>query len=132
MVEEIAIDTNILLRFISGDDAEQFERALTLFAHHSVWISNTVLVETEWVLRKGMHYTREELVTAYEALLDLEGVTFEDETSFANAINATKEGMDFADSMHLYVAKANFLPFHSFDKTLVKRANQLKATAHLA
>jgi predicted nucleic-acid-binding protein len=47
----IAVDTNVLVRFLVRDDAEQASRADSLIRSEEIWISKTVLLETEWVLR---------------------------------------------------------------------------------
>ena len=47
----IAVDTNVLVRFLVRDDAKQAGRAASLIRANAVWISKTVLLETECVLR---------------------------------------------------------------------------------
>jgi len=47
----IAVDTNVLVRFLVRDDRKQAARAAALLRSSSVWISKNVLLETEWVLR---------------------------------------------------------------------------------
>jgi len=47
----IAVDTNVLVRLLTGDDPAQTQRAVELFAQESILIPKTVLLETEWVLR---------------------------------------------------------------------------------
>jgi predicted nucleic-acid-binding protein len=46
-----AVDTNIVVRLIVGDNPEQEAAARNLIRGGSVWISKTVLLETIWVLR---------------------------------------------------------------------------------
>ncbi len=47
----IAVDTNVLVRLLTGDDPEQEAASRALFARQSIWIAKTVLLETAWVLR---------------------------------------------------------------------------------
>ena len=47
----IAVDTNVLVRLLTGDDPAQTQRSVELFAQESILIPKTVLLETEWVLR---------------------------------------------------------------------------------
>ena len=131
MVQEIAVDTNVLVRFLSGDGAEQFQRAVELFSSNVVWVSNAVLIETEWVLRKPLAHSKEVCIHAFETLIDLENVEFEDWSAFDQVIQAYKIGMDFADAMHLYTANRNTRTLYSFDKILVKHAVTLSAKAQL-
>jgi len=46
----VAVDTNILVRFLVRDDVKQAARAASLIRDDKIWISKTVLLETEWVL----------------------------------------------------------------------------------
>jgi predicted nucleic-acid-binding protein len=52
-----SIDTNVLVRLLVQDDAEQSARAVALLrkilSEDGVWISLIVIVETVWVLRSG-------------------------------------------------------------------------------
>ena len=41
-----AIDSNVLVRFLTGDDPDQSQRALILFRDRAIWIAKTVLLET--------------------------------------------------------------------------------------
>ena len=47
----IAIDTNILVRFLTHDDEQQYQEAYTLFQSPCIYLATTVFLETEWVLR---------------------------------------------------------------------------------
>lgn len=47
----IAIDTNIVVRFLTQDDPAQFKQAARLFRETELFIAESVLLETEWVLR---------------------------------------------------------------------------------
>jgi predicted nucleic-acid-binding protein len=83
-----------------------------------------VLLETEWVLRRGYRFSREQVVIALAAFAGLPRVTLEDPASTATALNRMQRGMDFADALHL--AKAQGCEaFISFDQRLVTSANTL-------
>ncbi|MCK5870389.1 MAG: PIN domain-containing protein [Methyloprofundus sp.] len=47
----IAFDTNLLVRLATNDQPQQAEIAEQLLKSNEVFISRTVLLETEWVLR---------------------------------------------------------------------------------
>ena len=47
----IAIDANIIVRLLTKDDDKQYQKAYRLFEQHPIFISETVILETEWVLR---------------------------------------------------------------------------------
>ena len=42
-----AIDTNIIVRLLTGDDVAQCQKARGIFEHHAVFIPDTVILETE-------------------------------------------------------------------------------------
>ncbi len=47
----IAVDTNIMIRLAMRDNESQFQTAMALLAEHQFFISQTVQLEMEWVLR---------------------------------------------------------------------------------
>lgn len=47
----IAIDTNVVVRYLVADDTEQFERAAALIEGRPVFVCTTVILKVEWVLR---------------------------------------------------------------------------------
>lgn len=122
----IAIDTNVLVRFIVADHPEQFERALRLMRGSDVYIGHTVLLECEWVLRSAYGATRREIATALEGIAGLANVTVESPAVLVDAIKAYRGGMDFADALHVIRANdANVPTFSTFDEGLVKRSSKV-------
>lgn len=118
----LAVDTNVIVRYLTGDDAEQFAKASALIRGEDVYVSTTVLLETEWVLRGAYRFGRERISAALAALAGLPRVTLEDPASAAKALDWTRRGMDFADALHL--AKAERCDaFVSFDQHLAAVAN---------
>ena len=127
----IAADTNIVLRLFLQDDHAQSIAAQKLFSENTVWISRTVILECEWVLRSTKAYPRDQIELFFDTLIHLDGVVVDDYPILQKALTAYREGMDFADALHLFTANSNDIAFVSFDKKLVKKAKQLKATAEL-
>ena len=120
----LAVDTNVIVRYLTRDDTEQFAKFSALISGEDVYVCTTVLLETEWVLRRGYRFSREQVVIALAAFAGLPRVTLEDPASTATALNWTQRGMDFADALHL--AKAQGCEaFISFDQRLVTAANTL-------
>ena len=101
----LGIDTNVLIRFLVRDDEAQFERARKLIKRETsrgepVFISQLVLLETEWVLRSRYGATKTEISTAISALLESREVQFEDESSVEQALFVWKDSTaDFADCL---------------------------------
>jgi len=118
-----AVDTNIVVRLVTGDDPKQTHAARSLLAGGPVWIAKTVLLETRWVLRYMYGYEETAIHDAFTELLGLENVHMEDEASVAAALALIAHGIDFADALHLSSRPAG-AAFVSFDKTLVRRANR--------
>ena len=46
-----AIDTNVIVRYLTGDHPRQSAKARSLIETRPVHVATTVLLETEWVLR---------------------------------------------------------------------------------
>lgn len=101
----LGVDTNILVRFLVRDEEAQFERARKLIkrevaAGGSVFVSQLVLLETEWVLRSRYSLPKNEIIAAISGLLDAADVQFEDEPAVEEALFVWKDAAaDFADCL---------------------------------
>lgn len=120
----IAVDTNILVRFLVRDNLKQAQRAASLIRNSEVWISKTVILETEWVLRSLYGFAPEILAGAFRALAGLETVFLEDELAVAKALDWLQQGFDFADALHL-ASMGNAIGFATFDRKLALRAKRV-------
>lgn len=121
-----AIDTNIVVRFLTADDAKQAKAARAIIEGGDVFISTTVVLETEWVLRAGYAFAPSAIAEGLRALGGLRGIMLEEPGTVARALDWLDRGMDFADALHL--AKASHCSaFVSFDRRLAKRAKGLSA-----
>src|SRR6202035_5638539 len=96
-----AVDTNVVVRLLTGDDPKQAAAARSLFASGPIWIAKTVLLETGWVLRSLYGYQDGAIQEAFMKLLGLKNVHTEDEPSVAAALALTVHGIELADAMHL-------------------------------
>jgi predicted nucleic-acid-binding protein len=47
----VTVDTNIVVRLLTQDDELQFQQSVKLFQSQDVFIPDTVILETQWVLR---------------------------------------------------------------------------------
>ena len=120
----VSIDTNVVVRLLVNDDPVQTKKVVTLFTSNEVFITKTVILESEWVLRAVYQLDRERSNSALRALFSLERVVIEDETSVLAALDAHKLGMDFADALHLSSSSLAD-SFATFDSALRKRAAKL-------
>jgi predicted nucleic-acid-binding protein len=115
----LAVDTNVIVRLLAGDDASQSPRAKSVFAESEVLIATTVLLETEWVLRRVYRHDRSALSRMLRALVGLPNVRLENAERVAFALDRLEAGADFADALHL-AAATNAAAFVTFDQALVK------------
>jgi predicted nucleic-acid-binding protein len=120
----LAVDTNVVVRYLTRDDAEQFAKASALIGSNDVYVCTTVLLETEWVLRRGYRFSRQRIIAALGAFAGLPRVTLEDPGLAAKALDWTRHGMDFADALHLAKAQG-CQAFVSFDQRLAAVANAM-------
>jgi predicted nucleic acid-binding protein len=118
----LAIDTNLIVRYLTGDHPEQSAKAKALIDGEDLFVCTTVLLETEWVLRSVYGYAPAQLARALRAFAGLPRVTLEDPALAAKALDWMDSGMDFADALHL--AKAEGCEaFISFDQRFAVAAN---------
>jgi predicted nucleic-acid-binding protein len=122
----IAIDTNVIVRYLVADEPEQFRRATALIEGEAVFISSTVVLEAEWVLRVSYRLDRAAILGALRRFADLPTVAFENLIILAQALDWAEQGMDFADALHLAGA-AGCDAFASFDCALQRTAAKLGA-----
>jgi predicted nucleic-acid-binding protein len=119
-----AIDTNVIVRYLTRDDPRQSKKAKALIDRKSVFVSTTVLLETEWVLRSVYGHAAPDVIDRLGAFAGLPNVTIEDAALAAKALDWTAQGVDFADALHL--AKAQGCDgFLTFDRRLVTKAKKL-------
>jgi predicted nucleic-acid-binding protein len=117
----VAVDTNVLVRFLTRDDPSQSPRAVTLFGSEEIWIAKSVLLETEWVLRSLYRFKADQVEDTFRALAGLSNVHLDDAVAVAHALDLWSAGLDFADALHL-VSLGGAETFATFDEKLVKRA----------
>jgi predicted nucleic-acid-binding protein len=117
-----AVDTNILVRLLTADDAREFAVAQAVF-RGPVWIAKTVLLETAWVLGKVYEFGEPTIAESFRRLLSLREVSMEDEAGVLAALGLVDGGIELADALHLCSRPAD-APFVSFDQKLIRRAKR--------
>jgi len=120
----VAIDTNVIVRLLTRDDEEQFQKASTLFSKHDVFIPETVILETEWVLRYAYNFEPTAICEAFIKTFGLPNVKIQRPDIVAQAIDLARQGLDFADALHL-TASRDCKHFATFDNALIKKAKGL-------
>ena len=139
----IAIDTNVLLRYLLFDDEIQATKASKLIeSDHSVYISHVVLVETIWTL-KGKKYkqTPEQISNTLTALIEESNIVLQDDDLVWRALVDYRElaverklKVDFPDTLIFHVGKdaadqygEKFGGFYTFDADARKAFREAKA-----
>ena len=119
-----AIDTNVVVRFLTADDEKQAKAARTAIEAGDIFIATTVLLESEWVLRSAYGFGPARIADALRGLAGLPGITVEEPILLAGALDWMSEGLDFADALHLSKT-GDCDVFLSFDRKLAKSAKGL-------
>jgi predicted nucleic-acid-binding protein len=120
----IAADTNVIVRLLTRDDELQYKKAFALFSSQIVFIPDTVIQETDWVLRYAYEFSNEEICRALSGLFGLKNVRLSDPTRIAQAIGWHQQGLDFSDALHLAQSQ-ECEKFFTFDKAFATRADKL-------
>lgn len=117
----VAIDTNIVVRYLTGDHPEQSARAREIVDGRPVFVPVTVVLETEWVLRSAYGAKPGDVAKALRAFGGLPQVSIEDAAIVAAALELAEGGMEFADALHLCRSERQEA-FLTFDRRFVKAA----------
>ncbi len=117
-----AVDTNLLVRLVVRDDADQ-ANAAEAFVSKGAWVSHLVLAETLWVLDAVYHRSPAQIASAVERLLNHKELTLQDTDAVALALDhfRSRPSLGFSDCLVLEIArKAGHLPLATFDRNLAR------------
>lgn len=101
----IGLDTNVLVRYLTRDDAEQYRRAKAFLESTCTetepgFINIIVLSEVVWVLRRTYDASRNDIVRIIEQLLLTRQLAIQHRGAVATALEAYRNGSaDFADCL---------------------------------
>ncbi len=126
-----ALDTNVLARFFvdDADDAQAAKQRPAAVAALSerAFVSVTVLLEFEWVMRGFYGFPQKDISRVLRALSSIDHLTLEDRGAVMEALDAFDQGLDFADALHL-ARSSRASTFATFDQRLAKRAKSVVMT----
>ena len=105
MQELVAVDTNILVRYITQDDEQQaklvehfIQRCLD--NNKNIFINNIVLCELVWVLNRGYHYSKEQIISILKQILSTKEFLFEKQDMLWQALEIFEhKSIDFSDAI---------------------------------
>jgi len=123
----IALDTNVVVRFLVEDDRKQAARAhahlrRAAAENTQLYVPGIVFCEIVWVLDSAYGFRREEIATVLTRLLQTRQLTFGSPHHIAEALEAYRTGRgDFAD----YIIRAEAVAVGceatvTFDKALLR------------
>jgi predicted nucleic-acid-binding protein len=118
----LAVDTNVLVRLLTRDDADQVSAA-EAFVSRGAWVSHLVLAETFWVLVSVYDLTRAQIATAIEMLLNHRELSLQDADVVTAALDhyRRRPAIEFSDCLVLEIArKAGHLPVATFDRNFAR------------
>lgn len=117
-----AVDTNVLVRLITRDDAAQVAAA-ERFVEKGAWISHLALAETTWVLDAVYERSASEIATAIDLLLSHRELSLQEPDVVAAALEnfRSRPAVGFSDCLLLEIARrAGHLPLGTFDRDLAR------------
>ena len=121
-----AVDANVILRYLVGDNPEQEAAARKLIdgltPGNPGFICREVVIEVAWVLERSYRFTRSRVA---EALMDLtasDSLVVENSDDVAAAAHRYRQGgIGLSDLMILSAAeREGAIPLHTFDRTLAR------------
>jgi predicted nucleic-acid-binding protein len=117
-----AVDTNVLVRLVTRDDAKQLAAA-EAFVAKGAWVPYLALAEATWVLSAVYGLDSPEIALAVEMLLSHECLALQESEVVANALESFRgrPALGFSDCLILEVArKAGHVPLGTFDRSLAR------------
>ena len=122
----IALDTNVLIRYLTRDNPEQAEAARALLqgltTDNPGFICREVVIEVVWVLERSYRFSRERIANIVVELVATDTLVIEDDNDVAQAAAAYREGSaDFSDLMILSAAnRVGAQPLYTFDRQFAR------------
>jgi len=124
----IAFDTNLLIRYLTGDDEAQCRKIDALIDAHNaegaIFISDVVLVEVEWVLRSVYEFPRSRILDALDRIASTAQFSFRDKETLWRALKKYRDGnRDFSDCLIGEEGRRVGARTYTFDKKLKNDRN---------
>jgi len=106
-----ALDTNVLIRFLTKDDEQQAETICRLFkqaesGREEFWVSLLVVIEALWVLESVYEISRQEILDTIKELLLMPILKFEAKSAIQDFVLSGRESdLDLSDILIAHSAK---------------------------
>ena len=125
----IALDTNVLVRFLVEDDARQSVAAASLVNQVAaeddrLFVSDVVLCETVWVLAGSYGISKAAIIDTMRGLIRARHLAFDAPDRLVRALDAFERGKgDFADYViREHARAAGCTAVATFDRSLLRDA----------
>ena len=123
-----ALATNVLVRWLTDEDSKQNAVVASLLeatakSNKRLFVTVTVMLETEWVLRSRYRFDKLLVTSAFDSLLCTTELEFQNEPALEQALWLFKQvgAPDFADCLHVaLVNQAGHGPLLTFDERASK------------
>ena len=123
----IAVDTNVLARYLLGDEPEQAKAAARLLAgREPIDVALSVWLELVWVLQVN-DCSRSEIIKALRHIIGLPTIRPRTLDVFLHALRWYDGGMDFSDALHLAMS-AGSERFATYDNEMIKLGARIGAS----
>lgn len=110
----IALDTNVVVRYLVRDDPAQASRADAVFDSLGPatpgFVATLVLAELHWVLTRAYRLGRVEVADIISDLATSDDIRVENPAAVRFAVAAARDGADFADALIAYAASKAGVP----------------------
>lgn len=118
-----ALDTNILVRYVTHDDEVQYQLAKKFIlqsefaVQERIFVPVTVILEAEWVLRSRYKFTKQQICDVLSGLVDTKQLEIDRFEAVIMAVLLYQMNKaDFADCLHTAIAsEQDKTPFYTFD-----------------
>lgn len=121
------LDTNILLRFFTGDDKQKAQQALNLFmrierGEEKVITSSLVIFETVFTLQRLYRVPRNEIKNKLLPIISMRGIHLPDKSVYYRAFDLyVTKNISFADAYNAaYMISEEVFNIYSWDKDFDK------------
>jgi predicted nucleic acid-binding protein len=118
----VLLDTNVIVRFLTGDHPTHSPRSRKLFARAAAGdvtlvVTDLAMAETAWVLQSFYSLDPDAITAALKDLIDSAGIEVENKATLLSALrNFAKTDVNFVDAYHAAVAAAKSIAIVSFDR----------------
>ncbi len=126
-MKRLWVDANVLLRFLTGEPKDMYERSVELMARVergevTLLVSQLVVAEVIWVLKSFYKHSMEEIAQVVVGLLSAPGVEVEEHQLMIRAVELARgKNVDFIDAHLALRAASQGEEVCTFDKTDFKR-----------